>query len=360
MANVFYSIPVPLADGPGAPVSLAGTNFGKRFSLTGTFKATINVEISNDGVTWTTVTSFAAPGDGQLYFAAAFVRANVSGYFSGTPLLSLGADDGITTSTVLTVPAADGVGAATNVSALGEQKTLTYDGGMIASLTVEISQDGTNYTTAAAFSGNTAANVNLVGATKFMRVRVSGFLSGTGVITLGAIQSTTSVPGASISPGTGVRQVIYVRPTGNDTTGLGTLVAPYLTPERALLDVPNIIQNSDRYIIEMSGYGTYAFPSEFLFPTVSGSPGLAVMGTFPGAPVWPYPAPDAPVTFDGELPLTFQALPTLTDISADIVSQTNIGPNAERIVTTLALVPGALIRAVCPECHGGCRRRHLR
>jgi len=342
MANVFYSIPVPTSNGPGAPVSLAGTNFIKRFSLAGVFQATVNVEVSNDGVTWAPITSFTAVSDIKRSFAALFVRANVLGYVAGAPLLSVGADDGISTAVALTVPAGNGVGAPTDVSALGEQKTLIYDGGVDASITVEVSQDGVNFTAAANFTGRTPANINLFGATKSMRVRVGGFVIGTGVVTVAAIQSTTTVPGATVSPGTGIRQVIFVRPTGNDTTGDGTLLNPYLTPNRGLLDIPNIILDPDRYVIEMTGYGTYG--NDIALPPTIG--GRVLVSSSPSAqPSYPFPAPDF-AGFLGELPITFQALPTTT-VLADVVSSTLIGPAAiggavDNAMTNIR-VPGTLI-----------------
>jgi hypothetical protein len=144
---------------------------------------------------------------------------------------------------------------------------------------------------------------------------------------------------ATISPGTGVRQVIYVRPTGNDATGDGSLLLPYLTPERGLRDVPNIIQAPDRYVIEMTGYGTYSALADIIIPPIYNTQTLLPFTI----PPYPFTAPDF-AAFPGELPLTFQAVPTTTPIApADIVSQTSIGGGAVRMVTNLALVPGALI-----------------
>ena len=59
-------------------------------------------------------------------------------------------------------------------------------------------------------------------------------------------------------------------PTGNDTTGDGTDALPYLTPQRAALDCPALLQGRT-FRIDMTGYGTYAAPADgFIMPTTIG------------------------------------------------------------------------------------------
>jgi len=190
MANEFLNIPVLAGNGPGAPVDVSGMGFLKLFSLTGVFEATINIEISNDGVAWATITSLTAPNDAKKLFAAMFVRSNVAGYVAGAPTLAVGSEaEGGASLMLLPVPAGNGTGASVDVSALGEQKTLIYNGGMEASLTVEISQDGVTYAGAASFAGPTPASVNICGAVKRMRVVVGGFAIGVGTVSVAATQA---------------------------------------------------------------------------------------------------------------------------------------------------------------------------
>jgi hypothetical protein len=66
---------------------------------------------------------------------------------------------------------------------------------------------------------------------------------------------------------------IYVRPAamgGNDVTGNGTLATPYLTLQRATLDVPLNITASEQYIIDMTGINQAGadapLPSNYTLP----------------------------------------------------------------------------------------------
>jgi hypothetical protein len=55
------------------------------FQITGTFTATITVEVSNDGVNFVSSgLSFTAAGVGAIDVAFVWIRVTVSGYSSGT------------------------------------------------------------------------------------------------------------------------------------------------------------------------------------------------------------------------------------------------------------------------------------
>jgi hypothetical protein len=190
MANVFLNIPVPASTGSGAPVNVSALGFPKLFSLAGAFDATINIEASNDGVAWVAMASLTAPNDAKRGFASVFVRASVVGTAPGV-ILSVGSDNPGTDEVALPVPAGNGTGAPVVVSAFGIQKTLIYNGGMEASVTVEISEDGVTFSQAVSFSGRTPAAINICGAVQAMRVSVGGFVSGVGTVTLCAAKEGT-------------------------------------------------------------------------------------------------------------------------------------------------------------------------
>jgi len=205
MANAFLNIPVPAGNGAGAPVDTSALGYDKLFSLVGAFEATINIEISNDGVNWVQLTTLTVANDIRKPFAALFIRAVVSGYQSGAPVLSVGsADSTASNMAALPVPVVDGVGAPVDVSIFGQQKTILY-AGLVASVTIEISQDGVTFSQAASFSGPVPASVNYSGAIRFMRVRVMGLVSGTGVVSVCATKDVGAAAASSIlwAPGGG-------------------------------------------------------------------------------------------------------------------------------------------------------------
>ena len=282
------------------------------------------------------VATLNATNDATRKFAAVFVRATVIGTAGGVTL-SVGSDSPGTDMTALAVPAGNGVGANANLSAFGSKKTVIYNGGMEASISIDVSQDaGVTFSEVGSFTGKTPASFNLEASVNLMRVRVGGFVIGTGVISVCAVQETAGGTNASVSPGTGTRFRIFVRPAGNDTTGAGTLTNPYLTIPRALIDVPNIIRGGDRYVIDVSDYPTYdLLGGTLVIPTAHYSldPSVGLIG------------PDYD-PFTIEAPITIQAvpLPTQTILASDVVSVTAIdGFGTQRMVTTLALTPGALV-----------------
>jgi len=255
MPSVFLNIPVPATTGSGAPVNISALGFCKLFSLTGGFGsvpnlgATVVIEASNDGVSWSPVTSLTAANDIRRSFAAVLVRATVIGDATGANL-SVGADNPGTDMTALAVPAGNGVGAAVDISSFGSEKTVLYNGGMEASLTIEISQDGgLTYTEAASFVGKTPASVNLCCSVGFIRVRVGGFNTGggTGVISVCAAKPSgggaTSILWAPAGGGDAVTWAevmgfvnaanapitIYVSATGPAPVPAGTYNMKYAT-----------------------------------------------------------------------------------------------------------------------------------
>ena len=66
---------------------------------------------------------------------------------------------------------------------------------------------------------------------------------------------------------------IYVRTTGSDATGNGTLATPYRTFQRAIRDVPSVIPAARRYIVDVTDLGTEIFTPGYVMPPIHG-PGV--------------------------------------------------------------------------------------
>lgn len=130
--------------------------------------------------------------------------------------------------------------------------------------------------------------------------------------------------------------IVYVRPTGNDTTGDGTTVGTaYLTIDRALQDIPTVI-NGAFYVIDVSGYGTYTTANPvalegFVGPKNSNYGALPVAnggGSFYCGDVLLFAAPTTVDTLN--LPTTTQAADSVTQL----ITITD---------TSKAWTPGALV-----------------
>lgn len=110
--------------------------------------------------------------------------------------------------------------------------------------------------------------------------------------------------GVQSAPGT--LQTVYIRSTGNDTTGDGTLALPYLTQERALQDCyGNPAGRSFR--VDMTGYGTYTPAASLKLPVIVGGQTtylpstsgveLQAFGTYRNADIEFYAEPTVIATF---------------------------------------------------------------
>ena len=107
--------------------------------------------------------------------------------------------------------------------------------------------------------------------------------------------------GVQSTPGT--LQTVYIRSTGNDTTGDGTLARPYLTQARALQDCySNPAGRSFR--VDMTDYGTYTPTALLNLPVIVGGQTnympdaeLQVFGTYRNADIEFYAEPTVIATF---------------------------------------------------------------
>lgn len=176
MSNIFVNIPVPAANGSGAPVSMAAFGYSKSISVAGPFDAAVTIEISNELVpaTWSPVVTFNRPDGIVSDVACRWMRASVAGYKSGAPSCDVGGGDDGTLFGSFPVLAGNGPGAAVDISTLGLFKTVTVGGVFRGSVQVEISEDGiTNWSQFGFGFGNPGQQSMLVAA-RFARVVRAG------------------------------------------------------------------------------------------------------------------------------------------------------------------------------------------
>ncbi len=187
--NQFAALNVPATDGVGASASCANLGPLKTFVVDGAFKGNLILQISGDGTNFVDAVRLL-PGDEQPVngtFAASHVRIRREQVITGgdLPVVSMGSALGVNDSAALTVPAADGTGAATNVATTHVLKTLCVSGSYDGNLFVEASADaGTTWDPIASFL-NGETGVKSVGVVvNRVRVRRNRVTSGLPVVTL--------------------------------------------------------------------------------------------------------------------------------------------------------------------------------
>src|SRR5574338_585069 len=151
MANIFTNLPVPAgANGSGAAVDTSGCGGNKFIVVDGSWTLpdrppTVTIEINNDATpngTWAPLFSFVGNGKKLITCAARWMRATVSHYRGGTnPTVNFGSTDDPASFVTPAVPAADGVGAATDITALPEIKTITIGDTFTGAVILEYSED---------------------------------------------------------------------------------------------------------------------------------------------------------------------------------------------------------------------------
>lgn len=163
---------------------------------------------------------------------------------------------------------------------------------------------------------------------------VAGFLSAADKAKLDTITSNIFP-----SPAGGGTNIIYVRSTGNDTTGDGTLTTPYRTIARALEDVPFLVYD-EKYVIECTGLGQELVTSPLTFPPIFS----------PDTAAFDFATPRIP-GFGITEPITIEAAPTLQDTVTAVEITGNTVDSPTGLVTyqttknyTLNQYKGALIR----------------
>ena len=267
MSNAFLQLPTPVSNGVGAAVDVTSLSSTKTVLIGGTFDAVVSLETSSDGgVTWGPATvSAQGPLFKTIELSATHMRVRISGLISGTPVVYVGSAVASTKAAVLDVPVGNGSGAPSDISGFADLLTLVVSGDFSGSLSIELSDDGTNWSPLAFFTG---AGISVQsGFAMFMRVTRSGVGFNVNLPAVAVAASgdsdAPSTPGF-VSPLEKI--TIYARLTGSDTVGNGTLADPYRTFQRAIRDVPMLVPPGVVYVVDITGIGVEVLPTNYALP----------------------------------------------------------------------------------------------
>ena len=241
MANLFFNLPAPAANGAGAAVDVSTMGKLKSLAVSGQWGPTITpiitIEINNDlaqAGSWTAIWSTQGGGTITVSVACKWMRARVQNYRGGqAPEIDVGSDDGGTTLAALDVPASgNGVGSSVDVSALPNYKTIQCCGSFQGAVIIEISEDGTtSWAQVAAFQSGSPASVSLQLAAHYMRARRAGvpvINPGTPVVNVAACPDGGGSGGGGSNlwaAGVGAGSVLQNNATGNTAGGLDAISA---------------------------------------------------------------------------------------------------------------------------------------
>lgn len=219
MANLFFNLPVPAANGAGAGVDVSQLGMSRTITVQGAFLGVVTIDGSGESIAgpWSPIVSFSNVSDEQtVNVAAPFMRVRRSGVpgvgIPGTPNVDVGGNDNGTLNFNVVAPAGNGVGASVNISTLGSFKTLYVTGVFSGTLTWEFSEDGTDWAQIKSFT--TPGQYSIVFTAQFVRLRRSGVRGVAGLpdCAIAAVNDP-----ASVFSGGGGQSLIY-RP-GSAFTG---------------------------------------------------------------------------------------------------------------------------------------------
>jgi len=213
MANIFINLPLPAANGAGATTAVGTIGALKTIVVGGTGfpGASVTIQASYNGTTWTDVKTFSDEGDQfVIKLACTHMRTFVQGrgaVFNCN--VDVGGNDDGCQAVALTLPALNGAGAAVDISHLGGFKTAICQGNLAgATMLVEVSEDGTDWAAVPISYFNTGGHRSHEFHGYRARVSVSGRVAGDGfAATIGLA-------------------------AGNDAGGGGTLGRVYSPPEK--------------------------------------------------------------------------------------------------------------------------------
>jgi len=194
MAVLAFDLGTFSADGTGTAVATTFAGRTKTIIVSGTFVASVHVEVSCGGLMFFPIKSFNNPDIKPMLFAASSMRARVEDYVSGTISVTVVTEDSGGLFTALPVPSSDGVGAAVDISTYGNLKTAIFgidgNGQNPGSHEIEFSADNVNW--GQLFKSFTNPGLQTLEAPAFYaRVRREGLdprFVGTTAIFLGAIE----------------------------------------------------------------------------------------------------------------------------------------------------------------------------
>jgi hypothetical protein len=180
VANEFENLSLPALNGAGAAVDTSLMGIPKTIEVVGSFRGTsIAVEVSEDGgSTFAPITVFQNNGGKVvLDVVADFMRVNVQGRKTSRAF-SANCDVGAPAATPafvsIPMPAANGAGAAVDISTLGDFVTIVVGGSFKgAVVSFEISEDGVDYAPLFSFAGQGGTKSALITAS-YIRSNVTG------------------------------------------------------------------------------------------------------------------------------------------------------------------------------------------
>jgi hypothetical protein len=212
----------------------------------------------------------------------------------------------------LAVPAADGVGASSSVLTMGKTKTITIGGGLSGpTLTLEFSHDDTNWFPVESFSKPGRKTIEL--AAGYLRVRISGFLAGTGMVLtanvdVGANNAGTQILQLNVPAGDGTGAAVNVSALGTFNT---VLIAGALTDGTTHIEISQ--DNTSWLEIE-----SFAAPGHFSRPVVAQYMRVRRTNGSAGTPVIYVAAANDPMSInDGEGLINVEDVTALGNVNSD-------------------------------------------
>lgn len=149
MGNRFLAL---AAGAPGASTDCTALGAGRTVVVGGALTGPVVLEASQDNTNWVPLHTFGAAGSVEFEVAAAFMRINGGG--GGVNADVAGEDSLTTTVTALNVTAGNGSGTGSDVSLLGDVKTIVVTGAFTGAVIIEQSLDaGVTWDPVTTFSG---------------------------------------------------------------------------------------------------------------------------------------------------------------------------------------------------------------
>lgn len=184
------SVEIP-TDGSAADISELGSL--KSLAASGDFTSTLVLEISHDGVIYDKIAQIVRNQPVlELEFIALFARIIVVGGTAGSAEVFLSANDAETSATQssISVPSAPLTGPSTDISELGEVKTLIIDGDILAEqIVIEVGNNGT-FSPVAAFRSIDEGPITIKGFWQNVRARVIGYRYGSATLQIAGFEDT--------------------------------------------------------------------------------------------------------------------------------------------------------------------------
>jgi hypothetical protein len=209
MSNAYINLPCSTGTANGATTAVATLGDKKTMVVTGLTGGVFNVAGTDDGTNF--VELLTIDHDGVYYIDAAYasMRCQSKGV-TGTVTVDIGSTVNLVVDIDLNVPAGNGNGTAADTSQLGVALSFAVTGTFEAVVTLQGSNDNTNFQDIASFTG--PANEEAQGPFSRMRVHISGYKSGTPIVSVGSVLADAVSPdvvGSIDSAGLGVPLVIY-------------------------------------------------------------------------------------------------------------------------------------------------------